>query len=267
MLRITRSRAEIAGLVLAARLPWLLFTLHAGALADRLDRRRKMVNVDLARAALIVGLAVIVVIESEQHWIHYLVALGIGETLFDTASQSVLPMVVVGADLSRATGRLMAAEVSMNRFVGPPLGGLLVGVAMALAMALLTGRFESRSADAARSSLLTDTVEGLRYLSLHRLLRTLARMVGVMNLTIMASIAVLPVYAVSPGPLGLSSFTFWLLLTGGAVGSLVGAFAAPLSGEPVGTGPYSAAGGARRSPHLRSSPLDRPDHGRGRRHR
>ena len=119
-LRITRSPAEIAGVVLAARLPWLVFALHAGALADRLDRRRTMVNVDLARALLIGVLAVIAVSESERLWILYLVAfaLGIGETLFDTAAQSVLPTVVTGRDLSRANGRLMAAEVTMNRFVG-----------------------------------------------------------------------------------------------------------------------------------------------------
>lgn len=129
----------------------------------------------------------------------------------------------------------------MNRFVGPPLGGFLVGVAMALAfvgsaafyvcaaiaMALLAGRFASRPFDAPRSRLRADIVEGLRYLWGHKLLRTLAFMVGVMNLTIMATIAVLPVYAVSPGPMGLSAFTFGLLLAGGAVGSLIGAFAAP----------------------------------------
>lgn len=242
-LRITRSPAEIAGVFLAARLPWLVFALHAGALADRLDRRRTMVNVDLARAALIGVLAVIAFGEAERLWILYLVAfaLGIGETLFDTASQSVLPMVVAREDLSHANGRLMAAEVSMNCFVGPPLGGFLVGVAMALAfvgsavsylcaalvMTLVSGRFVSRAADAPRSRLRTDIVEGLRYMRRHRLLRTLAFMVGVTNLSVMATVAVLPVYAVSPGPMGLSAFTFGLLLTGGAVGSLIGAFLAP----------------------------------------
>ncbi len=249
-LRITRSPAEIAGVLLAARLPWLLFALHAGAWADRLDRRRTMVNVDLARAALIGVLAVIAFGESERLWILYLLAfaLGIGETLFDTASQSVLPMVVARGDLSSANGRLMAAEVTMNRFVGPPMGGFLVGVTMALAfvssavsylcaalvMALVAGRFASRSADAPRSRLRTDIVEGLRYLWRHRLLRTLAFMVGAMNLSIMATIAVLPVYAVAPGPMGLSAFTFGLLLTGGAIGSLLGAFLAPRLENRVG---------------------------------
>jgi MFS family permease len=239
-LRITRSPVEIAGVLLAARLPWLLFALHAGALADRLDRRRTMVNVDLARVVLIGLLAAIAARESERLWILYLVAfaLGIGETLFDTAGQSVLPMVVSGDDLSLGNSRLFAAEVSMNRFVGPPVGGFLVGIAMALAFvssaacyllaalatALMTGRFLARSANSPRSRLRTDIAEGLRYLWHHRLLRTLALLVGGMELSVMATVAVLPVYAVEPGPMGLSAFTFGLLLSAGAVGCVIGSF-------------------------------------------
>ena len=70
-----------------------------------------------------------------QLWMLYVIAfaLGIGETLFDTAAQSIMPMLVKHDDLSRANGRLYAVELTMNQFVGPPLGGLLVGTAMALA--------------------------------------------------------------------------------------------------------------------------------------
>jgi MFS family permease len=242
-LRITRSPAEIAGVALAARLPWLVFALQAGALADRLDRRRTMVNVNVCRVALIGTLAVVAAFESERLWVLYLIAfaLGVGETLFDTAAQSLLPMVVNRDDLSRANGWLSAAELGVNRFVGPPLGGLLAGVAMALAfagsaasylfaaivLALMSGRFRPRRDGVPSRRLRSDIAEGLRHLARHRLLRTLAVMVGVMNLSITASLAVLPVYAVAPGPMGLSAFGFGLLLTGGAVGSLIGAFAAP----------------------------------------
>ena len=95
-LRITRSPGAVAGVALAARLPWLLFALQAGALADRLDRLRTMVRVDVARVVLIGGLAVVVALEHESLLLLYIVAfaLGIGETLFDTAAQSIIPMVV-----------------------------------------------------------------------------------------------------------------------------------------------------------------------------
>ena len=46
----TRDPALVALAALLQRLPWLLFGLYAGALADRIDRRRLVVVVDLLRA-------------------------------------------------------------------------------------------------------------------------------------------------------------------------------------------------------------------------
>ena len=54
---LTRDPALVAGLAFAQRLPWLLFPLLSGALADRLDRRRAMVAVAALRAALVGALA------------------------------------------------------------------------------------------------------------------------------------------------------------------------------------------------------------------
>jgi MFS family permease len=242
-LTLTRSPTAIAGLTLAARLPWLLFALHAGALADRLDRRRTMVTVDVARVVLLVGLALVVVAGREHLAVLYLVAfcLGVGETLFDTSAQSVLPMVVGRDDLSVANGRLYAAELTMNQFVGPPVGGLLAGSAVALAFAgsgacylvaavalvTMTGQFRPTRPDGPPTRLRSDIVEGARFLWRNRLLRQLALMVGAMNLVATASIAVLPLFAVRPGPMGLSDHGYGLLLTAGAAGSLLGAFAVP----------------------------------------
>jgi MFS family permease len=125
-----------------------------------------------------------------------------------------------------------------NRFAGPPVGGFLVGIAItlaflssavcyllaALAIALMTGRFLARPADSPRSRLLTDIQVGLRYLWDSPLLRTLALLVGGMNLSVFAALSVLPVFAVDPGPMGLSPFAFGLLLSAGAVGCVIGAF-------------------------------------------
>lgn len=242
-LTLTRSPTAIAGLTLAARLPWLLFALHAGALADRLDRRRTMVSVDVARVVALGGLALVVVAGHEHLAVLYVVAfvLGVGETLFDTSAQSVLPMVVGRDDLSVANGRLYAAELTMNQFVGPPVGGLLAGSAIALAfagsgacylvaalaLATMSGQFQPARPDGPPTRLRTDIAEGARFLWRNPLLRKLALMVGAMNLVATASIAVMPLFAVKPGPMGLSDHGYGLLLTAGAAGSLVGAFAVP----------------------------------------
>ena len=72
-LSITRT-LRLRRRAVVGRLPWLLFALHAGALADRLDRRRTMLLVDLARAALIAALAATIVVDVEGLWTLYVVA-------------------------------------------------------------------------------------------------------------------------------------------------------------------------------------------------
>ena len=235
-IRLTDSPALIAGVTVVGRLPWLVFVLVAGALADRLDRRRTMIAVQLLRTVVALVIGVTIATGTDTLAMLYVAAfvLGVGETLFDTAAQSVMPSVVERDHLSRANGRLYAIELTMNQFVGPPLGGLLAGLAIAFAFAgsalafafaaialvLLTGSFRAERADR-MTSVIADIREGLRYLLRHRLLRTLALMVGVMNLASSATFAIFVLYAVAPGPMGLDEVGFGLLLTSMAIGSLV----------------------------------------------
>jgi MFS family permease len=219
------------------RLPWLVFVLVAGALADRVDRRRTMVCVAILRTAIAAGLALGIVAGVVSLPVLYVAAfvLGVGETLFDTAAQSIMPSVVKRDQLSRANGRLYAAELTMNQFVGPPLGGILAGLAIALAFAgsaiafaagavalwLLAGSFRPQPGPT-RTSMLGEIREGLGYLLGHRVLRTLAVMVGVGNLASSGTFAIFVLYAVAPGPMGLNEVGFGVLMTAMAVGSLAG---------------------------------------------
>jgi MFS family permease len=161
-------------------------------------------------------------------------ALGVGETLFDTAAQSIMPSIVGKDQLSKANGRLYAAEITANQFAGPPLGGLMVGISVALALgssaigyfaaaiglALVQGSFRPERTGAS-TRMHQEILEGLRYLWRNRLLRTLAAMVGVANMAATATFAVLPLYAVS-GPMRLSEPAFGLLLITSAGGSVLG---------------------------------------------
>jgi MFS family permease len=241
-IQLTRSPLLVAGVALAARLPWLLLSLVAGALADRLDRRRTMVRVDLVRAVLLAGLAVAVWTGLASLPLLYAVAflLGVAETLFDTSAQSLLPAIVPRDQLSRANGRLYAAELLANQFVGPPLGGFLAAVAVAAAfgvtaagylasaacLALVAGAFRpERTGPPTR--LRDDIAEGVRYVAWHPLLRPLAIMLGVQNLAFTAHGSVFVLFAVAPGPMGLSKAGFGLLSTALAVGALLGTWLAP----------------------------------------
>lgn len=239
--RLTDSPLLIAGVAIAGRLPWLFFVLIAGALADRLDRRTVMRNVQLLRVAVMGVLAALAVVDGLSLPILYLAAitLGVGETLFDTSAQSIMPSVVEKDQLALANGRLYGVELIMNQFVGPPLGGLLIALSVPLALgssllgyalaavglALVVGSFRARR-EGPPTRLTTDIAEGLRYLLGHRVLRTLALMVGVMNLASAATFAVFVLYAVAPGPMGLSEPEFGIFATTFALGSVVGSLAA-----------------------------------------
>jgi MFS family permease len=240
--QLTRSPVLIAGVAIAARLPWLLAPV-AGALADRMDRRDTMLRVNLVRTVLIGGLALAVAADLATLVMLYIVALllGIAETLFDTSAQSLLPAIVPRDELTRANSRLFAVELVANTFVGPPLGGLLAAAGLALAfgvpaaaylvgagcLALIAGGFRAVGASPAGTTRLRDdVVEGLAYVWRHRVLRPLAIMLGVQNMALAATFAVFVLYAVDPGPMGLSEAGFGLLYAGLGVGSLIGTWVA-----------------------------------------
>jgi len=240
-IRYTQSPTAIAGLAFALSLPWLLFALPAGALADRLDRRGAMLGANLVRSTLLGTLALAVALNTGSLGLLYLAAFCIGaaETIYDTSAQSILPKIVGREQLSRANGRLYAAELTANQFIGPPLGGLLVAagavaalitpaalwIAAAGALLLVRGRF--RIGRDARTTLRADISEGLRFLWRVHVLRILALLTGVFNFAINATFAVFVLYAAGPSSaMGLTDPAYGLLLTTAAAGSLVGSFLA-----------------------------------------
>jgi MFS family permease len=239
--QLTRSPLLVAGVAVAARLPWLLAPV-AGALADRLDRRQTMVRVNLVRTVLLGGLALAVAADLATLVVLYAVALllGFAETLFDTSDQSLLPAIVPRQDLTRANSLLFAVELVANTFVGPPLGGLLAAAGLAVALglpavaylagagyvALIVGSFRPAvTAEPAR--LRDDVAEGARFVWRHPVLRPLAIMLGVQNMAnaaVFSSVFVL--FAVAPGPMGLSKSGFGILFAGLGVGAVLGTWLA-----------------------------------------
>jgi predicted MFS family arabinose efflux permease len=208
---------------------------------DRLDRRRVMGYVDAARTALIGALGIAVLLGWASLPLMYAIFFLIGtlETLFDNASQAILPAVVSRDQLERANSRLYAAEIVSNELAGPPLGGFLFGVAVAVPFLLDAGTFAAaaalilalrggfrpeRSEGAPPTTLTAEIGEGLRWLWNHRLIRTLAIMLGVFSMTFAATQAIFVLFA--QDILGLGSFGYGVLLTSWAVGGLIGSLMA-----------------------------------------
>ena len=219
--------------------PWALFALISGALVDRLDRRRIMGYSDLFRFVVTAGLVLIVATDHTSVAVLCVVAfcLGSAETLFDNASQAILPAIVDRSSLELANSRLQSVEIITRDFVGPPLGALLFGAAALAPFALdsasfavaaflvltLTGSFRvERTGPPTR--IRHDIAEGLRWLWAHRLIRTLAIMLGAWNLVESAIMAVFVLFTLEV--LGLRPTGYGVLLTTGALGGLLGSLIA-----------------------------------------
>jgi len=223
-----------------AWLPWLLFALPGGVLVDRVDRRRLMVLVDWVRVAAtaVLGTAVATGRDSIPLLFAVLFTINTGEIVFRSAGQALLPSVVPRERLERANGWLVGGTTLMQQMVAGPLGGFLFVTAACspffvnsttyAASAVLIGTVGGtyRSArrpteeSGPRSSVRADIVEGFRWLARQRLLRTMAVLIGLLNITLTATTAVLVLLA--KDRLHLGSVGYGLLFTCMAVGGVLG---------------------------------------------
>ena len=130
--QIAGSASAVGGVLVARLLPTLASPLF-GVLADRVDRRAILVASDLARAALVLGVAF-----AQDLVAIYVLAflMGASRALFDPTVRAAFPSVVGGGDLTRANA-LIGGTFSASITIGPALGGLLVaavGVEAAFAL-------------------------------------------------------------------------------------------------------------------------------------
>jgi predicted MFS family arabinose efflux permease len=224
----------VAAAGLLQRLPWLLFGLYAGALADRVDRRLLVVAVDLMRAGVLAVLTVALV-TGRANVVVVLVTmflLGTAEVFADTTTGTLLPMVVSKADLGIGNARLSAGTLTMNDMAGPAIGASLFAVGMAwpflvqavcvaLGAVLITRMTVPRLPRPERPShLRRDIAEGFRWTWGNGAVRTLTITIVAFNVTYGAAWSVLVLYASQR--LGLGPVGFGLLTAVAAVGGIAG---------------------------------------------
>jgi hypothetical protein len=106
-LTLTRSPLLVAGLLAAQQLPWVLGALPAGALVDRVDRRRAMAAACLVRAAALGTLGLLAAAGRTGLPVLYLVFLlaGGAGVVYENAATALLPALVDRARLTRANGQ------------------------------------------------------------------------------------------------------------------------------------------------------------------
>ncbi len=230
----TDNAILVAMAALLLRVPWLFLGLYAGALADRVDRRRMVMIADSLRGVVLMGLSVVIVtgVFNVGAVLAAMLLLGVAEVFVDTPSQTLLPMVVDHRDLGLGNARLQAGFLVGNQVVGPPIGAFLFAIGMAAPFVtqavlvalsvLLVARIATPKGPVRElrdTHVLQDIAEGVRWLVNHAAVRTLAVVIVAFNITWGAAWAVLVLYALDH--LNMTEVGFGLLTTSAAVGGLL----------------------------------------------
>lgn len=245
---LTRDPLLVAAVAVALRLPWAIFAIPAGIVADRTDRRRLILAMDLVRAAAFAGASLALMaslplpeappsgVSSPLAFAALLIAalaVGVAEVFRDNAAQTMLPALVPHDRLEEANGRLWSVELIGNTLVGPALGAALLGLsivlpfgtnALAYALAALLVASVAGGFRPARSPVALgwkqELAEGWHFLRDAPLLRLLAWITGFWNLFHQMMIVALILHVQEN--LGLSAQLYGLILAFGAVGGILG---------------------------------------------
>jgi MFS family permease len=235
---VTRDPRLIAVVSAAAYLPWLVLSLPAGVVVDRYDRGTLMRRSQVVQGLATATVAALVLVHEVNVALLVLLAflLGSAEVIFSNAAQSVLPSLIAPENLPKANGNLQVSLTVGETFVGPPLGSVLFAVARALpfgldagtffgSAALLTGVPRQARPSTAPAPMRSQIAEGLRYLFRHRLLRTIAVLLGVSGFANMMGQSTLVLLAVHVLHTGIRGYG--LLWTASAAGAILGGMTAP----------------------------------------
>ncbi len=242
--RLTHSATSLALTTAANFVPYLLFGLVLGALADRVNRKRMMLLTDVGRAAVIIVLPVLALSGTLRVADIYAAAfvqstLGI---LFSCGEFAAIPSLVGRDDLVAANGRIMATN-SAGQILGPILAGVLVTLISpadllffdaasflmsAASLAAIRRSFNAAvrpGPDGTRvTGLLRDVRAGLQYVWSQPVLRSISLMMALINFVASTENSQLVLFA--KRVLGASDSEVALLFAAGAAGVVIVSVAA-----------------------------------------
>jgi predicted MFS family arabinose efflux permease len=232
------GEAATGALQTAQTLPFLLASIPAGILVDRMSRARLMASAEALRVlslAAVIGLMMFGALT-----LPLLAALGFigacGTVAYGVTAPALVPSLVQHNLLPAANGRIELARTTAFA-AGPALGGALVGwvggvpafcfaaILSAIAVVLLAGVVEPPRMRAVAQHPLRDLREGVAFVIRHRLLRPILATQFVFNTALFVIMAVYAPYAIHR--LHLSATTVGLTLAAFGIGMVAGALAAP----------------------------------------
>lgn len=251
---VTREPILLALVGAVQSLSWLIWSLPAGVVVDRVDRRRLVMAMDLLRGVL-TSVAVIGVFvwggdllspdelkggaDIQTNWPLYLLfvitsfLLGSATVFRDNSSVSLTPSIVRRDQFERANGRMWSGELVALNFIGPPIGSLLLGIAFVLPIvvdaasfflcagliALIPGSFKTvREQTGEPLDWKRDIKEGITWLRGHELLWPLAIILAFVN--ILAGLPNATYVLFAQEVLHTSPFEYALMFSGAALGGV-----------------------------------------------
>lgn len=247
VLAMGAGAAETGLLSAAQTLPFLLLSLPAGVLADRMRRRRLMATAELLRALALLALPIL--LWAGLLTLPLLALIGAltatGTVVFSVAAPALVPALVTRADFGAANTRLELAR-SLAFTAGPSFAGLVVAwlgggtvfimaaILSLVAAGLLSGIPEPQTPPARHRRIGTDLAAGLAFVREQPLLRAIMGTAIVWNTSWFVLQSVYVLYALQH--LGLDAAGVGITLGAYGAGMLCGAVAAPwlLARMPVG---------------------------------
>lgn len=236
--------AGVALITVALTLAWPLVGLQAGWFVDRFPKRVILLTGNVARGAAFGGIAAWSLVGTSPLWAIIAAAAlyGLGETLVDTSLNASIPAVVPAERRTQATSAIEGAITVTNGLLGRPLAGALIGLGfvvtlgsvallyvaagvLAVAITRLSARAMAADAETHPRVRLR---EGLATLWRHPALRNLTILTSLANLVWSMFEALFVVYAVAPGPLGLTPMVYGLVLSLAALGGIGASLLAPM---------------------------------------
>jgi len=244
------SVAQVAILVGATRVPFLLLGLPAGVWVSRVGLRRSMLLADFLRAVALASLPVAAAFGAMSYLLllAVAVALGCGSVLFQVAYQSLTPLLVEDVGLLRSANTRLTASEALALIGGPALAGLLAGAVGAVraltvdaaSYLVSVGTLTALRAPADRptrsqSSMHAEIHSGIRYLLGNAPLRAVLWSSVLFNAGLAGYEALLVVFAIRH--LGLSPEVLGLAVGIGGTGVPIGLLLSGPVERRLGVGP------------------------------
>ena len=252
---LTKNPVLISMLSALVMLPWLLFAIPIGLIVDRVDKRLLITFTNSLRFVIAGLLALAIATDFVTiYWLFVAAFLiGISEVASDTASQSLIPVILEKKHFERANSRLNIAETVIQNFIGGPLSGFLYATAVVLPFVLNSAGFliaaifvflipahlitESRDEakePAEKKSFLGDIKFGLKYLWNDPDLRGLVTITTSLGFFYSLSMSTMILFITEV--LGLQAKFFGVLMAGAGSGAIIGALLAPRISKKFGRG-------------------------------